>query len=126
MHLKYGHITNVNKDNHVVVQLDGMDNMTTDYIPFVVPNPCIKVNPVTLNALVAVLIDDSGQEGVCLGYVNSQTTSNGELNIDGDLKVSQDVSDSKGSMQSMRTTYDSHTHQNDGKGKPNSKMSQGK
>lgn len=122
MHLKYGHITNVNKDNHVVVQLDGMDNMTTDYIPFVVPNPCIKVNPVSLNALVAVLIDDSGQEGVCLGYVNSQEVSNGELNIEGNLKVSKNVSDSKGSMQSMRTTYNSHAHQDDGKGTPTSSM----
>lgn len=134
MHLKYGHITNVNKDNHVVVQLDGMDGMTTDYIPFLVQNPCYKVEPITLNALVAVLIDDSGQEGVCLGYVNSQSETNEKAIFEGDLYIkgnvfvdenisaSGSVSDYKGSMQGMRITYNSHAHANSGKGTPTSSM----
>lgn len=140
MHLKYGHITNVNKDNHVIVQLDGMDGMTTDHIPFLVQNPCYKVEPVTLNALVAVLIDDSGQEGVCLGYVNSQSETNKKAIFEGDLYVKgkvfveesisaeqnisagNDVSDKTGSMQTIRDVYNDHKHASSGKGVPTTNM----
>lgn len=122
MLLKYGHITNFNKDNHVVVQLDDTDGFTTDYIPFLVHNPCFKVNPIVVNALVAVLIDDSGQDGVCLGYVNSQELSKDETHIKGNLIVDGDVIDKKGSMQNMRDTYNGHSHGNEGASAPSAKM----
>lgn len=122
MILKFGHITNVNDDNHVVVQLDDADGVTTDYIPFLVHNPCFKVNPVVINALVAVLIDDTAQEGVCLGYVNSQELSKDTAYIAGDLHVSGNVYDGSGSMQSMRSTYNSHTHTDEGTSTPTKQM----
>lgn len=122
MLLKYGHITNYNSDNYVVVSLDDSDGMTTDYIPFLVHNPCFKVEPIIINALVCVLIDDSGQNGVCLGYVNSQEVSKSKAIIFGDLFVQGNVSDKNGSMQEMRNTYNSHNHSNNGTSAPNSRM----
>ena len=125
MLLKYGHITNYDENYRVVVQLDDMDGFTTDYIPFLVVNPCYKVNPIVINALAAVLIDDSGQDAVCLGYVHTQELTENKVYIDGDLYVSGNVSDSNGSMQEMRNIYNSHTHSySDGTtSSPNSSMS---
>ena len=121
MELKYGYITNVNEDNHVVVQLKDMDDFKTDYIPFVVHNPCFKIHPVKINALVAVLIDQSGQGGICLGYVADNQTWTKAI-IDGDLIVNGNVSDSAGSMQDMRNVYHEHSHSDYGTSRPQPQM----
>jgi phage baseplate assembly protein gpV len=42
--------------------------------------------------------------------VNAPTTVNGDLQVNGNITASEEVSDHKGSMDSMRSTYDSHTH----------------
>lgn len=122
MLLKYGYITNFNEANEVIVKLDDMDGFTTDYIPFVVHNLCFKVQPIKLNALVAVLLDDNCQQGVCLGYVNSQDLTVEETLIEGNLKVSGDVQDQKGTMQEMRNIYNSHTNPNNGNSTPSEQM----
>ena len=122
MLLKYGYITNFNKSNEVIVKLDDMDGFTTDYIPFVVHNLCFKVPPIKLNALVAVLLEDNCQQGVCLGYVNSQDLAVEETLIEGNLKVSGNVQDQKGSMQEMRDIYNSHTNPNNGSSNPPQQM----
>lgn len=128
MLLKYGHITNYNDDNHVIVKLDDADGVTTDYIPFLVHNPCFEVEPIVLNALVAVLIDDSGQDGVCLGYVSSQKLSKGktfitgDINVVGNITVVGNISDIYGSMKSMREVYNSHTHPDNGSKPPSNLM----
>ena len=99
-----------------------MDGFTTDYIPFVVHNLCFKVPPIKLNALVAVLLEDNCQQGVCLGYVNSQDLAVEETLIEGNLKVSGNVQDQKGSMQEMRDIYNSHTNPNNGSSNPPQQM----
>lgn len=122
MLLKYGYITNYNEDNEVIVKLDDMDGFTTDYIPFVVHNLCFKVQPIKLNALVAVLLDDNCEQGVCLGYVNSQNLKVEETFIEGNLKVSGNVQDQKSTMQEMRDIYNSHTNPNNGNSNPPQQM----
>ena len=97
-----------------------MDNFKTDYIPFVVHNPCYNVSPVKINALVAVLLDDSGQDGVCLGYVEGQEGP--QTVINGDLIVNGNIFDSKSSMQEMRDIYNRHTNANNGADAPEPQM----
>lgn len=57
--------------------------------------------------------------GASLRFLNDGTIlTTGTLNHDGDLNVTGDVSDAKGSMQTMRDQHNAHTHTGDGAANP--------
>ena len=62
------------------------------------------------------------QHGVELRLLKDKIKSNVSLEIDGDIKATGDVSDKLGTMNQMRTVYNTHGHGNMGAAPPATKM----